>query len=70
MCGGHSRSHWGHHIPMSMPIEERKSSPVDILKERLARGEITLDEYQEMRAVLDDRYSAKHSPHIRKPTTV
>ena len=57
-------------MSMPMPMEERKSSPIDVLKERLARGEITLDEYQEMRAVLDDQYRAKHSPHIRKPTTV
>ncbi len=74
MCGGHSRDYFGHHMstmsmPFSIPVEERKTSPIDVLNERLARGEITVEEYQRMRAVLDDQYRTKHSPHIRKPTT-
>ncbi len=73
MCCGHSRGHFGHHIPMGVPfpepVEEQRNSPIDILNERLARGEITVEEYQRMRLVLDDQYRSKHSPHIRKPTT-
>lgn len=54
-CGGHGMGHMGHghgrhdeteHTPMS------KDDPLDILKVRLAKGEITAEEFREMREIL------------------
>ncbi|QQE78451.1 SHOCT domain-containing protein [Alicyclobacillus sp. SO9] len=46
--------------PMEEPIERRQSGK-EILKTRLARGEITLEEYEEMISVLDN------GPHVSRP---
>ena len=46
-CGGR---HQSHHRPE--PVQSKESSPLDILKERLARGVIAIDEYKEMVKVL------------------
>lgn len=74
MCGGHNRGHLGRHMSMrtSYPesVDERRSSPIDVLNDRLVRGEITVEEYQKMRAVLDDPHHTKQSSHIRKPMTM
>ncbi len=74
MCGGHRLIHGGSHImvgiPFSVPTENRNVSAIDVLKERLARGEIGVEEYQRIRSVLDPQYAAMHSPNIRKPSTV
>lgn len=52
------------------PVPERRESAKDILKMRLAQGEISIEEYQDMLRVLDG--NAAFSPqakksHIRMP---
>jgi putative membrane protein len=44
--GGHTPTHTHHHTVAP--------SPVDILKERFARGEIDKDEFEERRRILED----------------
>jgi putative membrane protein len=45
---------WIFFTPYSIPGERRrKDSPSDILKNRFALGEITKDEYQEHKKLLD-----------------
>jgi putative membrane protein len=39
------------------PGWQRRATPLDMLDERLARGEIEIDEYRERRASLGDRRS-------------
>lgn len=39
------------------PGKQRRAGPLDILDERLARGEIEIDEYRERRAFLEGRQS-------------
>ena len=46
------------------PVPERRESAKDILKMRLAQGEITIQEYEEMLSVLDDNVASR--PHRRK----
>ncbi|WDL98815.1 SHOCT domain-containing protein [Alicyclobacillus sp. ALC3] len=59
--GGNFRSmgygYRGHRGYQDEPIERdvrraQSSTPLDLLKERLAKGEITIDEYQRLSAVL------------------
>lgn len=68
--GGHS------HVPFPYPYERRpepevsRQSSKDILKMRLARGEISLDEYREMIGVLQGDVSSPtraRQSHIRMP---
>lgn len=52
------------------PAPERRQSAKDILKMRLAQGEITIEEYQEMLNVLDGNVSSRtqtKKSHIRMP---
>ena len=45
---------WIFFTPYSIPGERRKKeSPLDILKRRLATGEITKDEYQEQKKIIE-----------------
>ena len=45
---------WIFFTPYSVPGEKRKKdSPLDILKKRFASGEITKEEYQEHKKILD-----------------
>lgn len=45
---------WIFFTPYSIPGERRrKDSPLDILKKRFAAGEITKEEYQEHKKLLD-----------------
>jgi len=70
--GGHSHMHFPYPtMPAPVPAE-RQQSVKDILKMRLAQGEITVEEYQEMLRVLegDTGTSArphKKASHIRMP---
>ncbi len=53
--------------PPPQPVETRRDSPVDILKTRLARGEITLEQFEQMRCTLVGIPPRKAVSHIRKP---
>ena len=70
-CGG-GRMFIPYPFPTAMePLpEEHRQSTKDILKMRLARGEITIDEYQDMLSVLQrDTHTRpqKATSHIRMP---
>ncbi|HEY5390813.1 MAG TPA: SHOCT domain-containing protein [Hanamia sp.] len=46
---------WIFFIPLSIPGQRfRKDSPLDILRKRFASGEITNDEYQENKKILEN----------------
>ena len=46
---------WIFVIPYDIPGQRnRKNSPLDILKRRLASGEIKLEEYNQKKAILED----------------
>ena len=46
---------WIFAIPYNIPFQRQKrDSPIDILKRRFASGEITKDEYQEMKKILEN----------------
>ena len=52
------------------PTPERTESAKDILKMRLARGEISIEEYQDMLRVLGDNVAPRpqtRKSHIRMP---
>ena len=54
-CGGHGMGHMGHGHEAHDEMEHtplRKDDPLDILKVRLAKGEITAEEFREMREIL------------------
>ena len=54
--------------PAPMPITSpRAESPIEILKARLAQGEITVEQYEQMRGVLAGTSAKKMKSHIRKP---
>jgi uncharacterized membrane protein len=57
-CGG---GHFAHRrMPAPEPERQRPATPSDpesILKERLARGEITVEEYRQIREALRDSTS-------------
>lgn len=45
---------WIFALPYDIPYQRQKrDSPLDILKKRFALGEITNEEYQEMKAILE-----------------
>jgi len=49
---------WIFFIPFSIPGQRfRKDSPLDILRKRFASGEITNDEYQENKKILENDLS-------------
>lgn len=51
-CGGHG--HGSHHPATGAnPHSARHEDPLTILKQRLARGEITVEEYERIRAILE-----------------
>lgn len=53
--------------PIGMPVASpRTESPMEILKARLAQGEITVEQYEQMRGVLAGT-SEKKKSHIRRP---
>ncbi|WDL98811.1 SHOCT domain-containing protein [Alicyclobacillus sp. ALC3] len=60
-------------FPISIPetrLAEQRPSAIDILKMRLARGEITLSTFQQMLAVLDGETIVRPKApisHIRMP---
>ena len=46
---------WIFAIPYNIPFQRQKrDSPIDVLKRRFASGEITKDEYQEMKKILEN----------------
>lgn len=46
---------WIFFIPYDIPGERRmKDSPLDLLKKRLASGQISIDEYREAKKMLED----------------
>jgi putative membrane protein len=48
---------WIFAIPYNIPYQRfRKNSPFDILRKRLASGEITNEEYQEKKKILENNY--------------
>lgn len=54
----------------SSPARERPESAKDILKMRLAQGEITIEEYEDMLRVLDGNSVSRpqtRKSHIRMP---
>ena len=53
-CGGgfSRRNSTSHGIQQAPPEPMRQESSLETLKTRLARGEITIDEYQQLRSVL------------------
>ena len=68
--GGRSFIPYPYPIPSGPAPDEQRQSTKDILKMRLARGEITVEKYHEMLRVLQG--DAKTSPqemksHIRRP---
>lgn len=70
-CGG-GRPFMPFPVPMPpiSPPEEPRQSGKDILKMRLAQGEITLQEYHEMLSVLEGRpvsHPQTRKSHIRMP---
>ncbi len=43
---------------------EHTETPLEILRKRLARGEITLEQYKEMKAILDEEIATDaHQGH-------
>ena len=51
--GGFSRRNFTQQAPeQAPPAPMRQESSLEALKTRLARGEITIDEYQQLRSVL------------------
>ena len=55
-CGGGFSGFFRQRQPQyqPQPVPEKQSSPLDVLKERLARGEITIDEYRKLAEVLSE----------------
>ena len=47
------------------PAKQRRATPLEILDERLARGDIEIDEYRELRASLEHRES-EHRPIVMR----
>lgn len=46
---------WIFAIPYNIPFQRfKKNSPLDILQKRFASGQITNDEYQESKKILED----------------
>lgn len=46
---------WIFAVPYNIPGQRhRRESPLDILQKRFASGQITADEYQEMKRLLDN----------------
>ena len=46
---------WIFFIPLSIPSQRfKKDSPLDILRKRFASGEITHDEYQENKKIMEN----------------
>ncbi len=55
-CGGHGMGRMGHGHETHDEMDQtplRKDDPLDILKVRLAKGEITAEEFREMREILE-----------------
>jgi putative membrane protein len=45
---------WIFAVPYNIPFQRnKKESPLDILQKRLALGQITTDEYQEMKKIIE-----------------
>jgi len=60
-CGGTGA--WRPDQEVAEPRRHERADPLAILAERLARGEITVEEYERIREVLDrDRAVAPSSP--------
>ncbi|MBM2826016.1 MAG: hypothetical protein HW403_80 [Dehalococcoidia bacterium] len=63
LMGGWNLLFWGAIIALivwavrrfTQPPEDRHPNPIDIAKERLARGEITLDQFEQIRQVMAPR---------------
>lgn len=53
-CGGGGMGHRMHHGGESREHNAAGPDPLTLLKERLARGDITLEEYQKLRQVLSE----------------
>lgn len=68
--GGRSYIPYPYPTPWGSAPEERRQSTKDILKTRLARGEITTEEYQKMLGVLQGDVNLRSQgtkSHIRMP---
>ncbi len=69
-CGGRSHIPFPYPMPSGPAPMERPQSAKDILRMRLAQGEITVEEYQQMLSALegeDSRTPQKRKSHIRMP---
>jgi len=52
---------WIFAIPYNIPYQRfKKDSPLDILQKRFASGEITNEEYQEKKKVLENDIAMRH----------
>ncbi len=60
-CGGGFSGFFGQRQPQYQPqsAPEKQNAPLDLLKERLARGEITVDEYRKLAEILTETTHAR-----------
>lgn len=60
-CGGGFGGFFGQRQPQHQlqQTPEKQNAPLNLLKERLARGEITMDEYKKLAEVLEETVNAR-----------